>query len=85
MFQLVWNEGDPSSENRPQKLIKANYATLEEAKAQAKVDIEYGKNIIGVLDEDGKMIWTAGGHPHLKNKKVIHTGAASYPWKFEDE
>lgn len=83
MYQLVWNDGDPASENRPEKYIKANYATLQDAKDQAKVDMDLGKNIVGVLDEDGKMIWTGKGHSNRKNAKMVHSGAAAYPWKFE--
>ncbi len=85
MHQLVWNDGDPTSENRPEKLIKANYASLAEAKEQAAVDVAQGKNIVGILDEEGKMIWTAKGYAKHKNKRMTHSGEASYPWKFEDE
>lgn len=84
MFQLVWNEGDPSSENRPEKLIKANYATKAQAIAQAEVDIEVGKNVIGVVDSNGKFVWTSPDHEDKKDKKVIKATADSYPWRLSD-
>ncbi len=84
MFQLVWNEGDPNSENRPEKLIKANYTTKAQALAQAEVDIEMGKNVIGIVDSDGKFVWTSADHADKKNKKVVKESTTSYPWRLSD-
>lgn len=47
--QLVWDMGDPESDVRPEWIIKANYASLEEALVQARHDLERGINILGIV------------------------------------
>lgn len=81
MFQLVWNDADPESETNSEKLIKANYATLKQAKEQAEHDVEMGKRIVGIADKDGKFVWTAEGHED--KKKLVRKDAVSYVWSVE--
>lgn len=82
MFQLIWNDADPESETNPEKLIRANYATLKEARAQAEYDVELGKRVIGIADNNGKFVWTAEGHED-KKKLVRNPDARSYVWSVE--
>lgn len=63
MFFLYWNDKDPRYDvldgvRIQDKIVKARYNTLEEAKAQAEHDIEHGKRILRIEDEDGKEVWT---------------------------
>jgi len=51
--RLVWDitPDGPATENR------AYYSSLEEAKAQAKHDIEHGRAILRIEDENGRLLW----------------------------
>lgn len=47
--QLVWDDGDPESETKKEKIIKSNYASLEDALVQARHDVSLGKNVLGIV------------------------------------
>lgn len=50
MHQLVWDIGDPESEQNAQWIIKANYNSLEEALIQARHYVETGVNVLGIVN-----------------------------------
>jgi len=70
--QLVWDIGDPDSETNPVWIIKANYASLEEAIEQGRHNVSLGMNVLGVVnlthktavhemseeEREGHYVWT---------------------------
>jgi hypothetical protein len=69
MYQLVWDDADPTSETMPSKVVKANYTKLADAKHQAEHDIALGKRIIGIAKDD-KFVWVADDHQDKKDHRL---------------
>lgn len=84
MYQLVWDDADPTSETMPSKVVKANYDKLSDAKHQAEVDIGNGKRIIGISKDD-KFVWVADDHKdkkdHSLERVTLHNGRVSWTFK----
>jgi len=85
MFQLVWNDADPTSETMASKVVKANYASYEDAMAQAEVDLAIGKRIVGIAEND-ELVWVADDHSEKKNNKLekVTLGNGRTSWNFKE-
>lgn len=59
MVYLLWLARD-FGVGQPEGTVKARYATLEEAKAQAEHDLTLGRHPLRIVSEDGtKVLWAA--------------------------
>ena len=71
MYQLFRDLADPESETRPIKIVKSNFATLEEALEQARHDHQTGYRVLGVADVDPKNeLHLAASHDELEQHFV---------------
>lgn len=63
MVTLFWETGDFGARfaRAGHTAIKAHYATLAEAQAQAEHDLKHGRHPIRIEDEAGQVLWTAPG------------------------
>lgn len=61
MFVLFWDSADfgVRFKRAGHEEVKAHFASLEEAQAQAEHDLERGRRPLRIEDPEGNVVWSA--------------------------